>query len=80
VCPVLAFTPEVEHTLGWFFATHERSADGWRRTSLPAAGGAGEQDCRLMAELEFLKGVMTRIVIAERERAQPRGRTPTPAK
>lgn len=74
MCPVLAFTPEVEELYVWFHATHEiANADGrvwWRRTSLPASGGAGDQDCRLMSALEYLEGLTNSLLAIQR---QPKG-------
>lgn len=63
------FTPDVEASLAWFFGTHERTPDGWNRTCLPTGGGLGDQDCRLMAEMEFLNGALTRIIRARNEKA-----------
>lgn len=70
-CPVLALTPEVESSVNWFYATHEfTNADGrfwWRRTALPHAGGVGDQDCRLMAEIEYLASVMNGVLAAQQQ-------------
>jgi len=61
VCPVLAFTPEVEGALRWFEQTHELTlADGrawWRRTGLPGPGSVGDQNARLMEALDILRQV-----------------------
>lgn len=71
-CPVLAFTPEVDHVLSWFYATHElTNADGrvwWRRTALPQAGGVGDQDCQLMEELEYFQALTNGLIALKQSR------------
>lgn len=61
MCPVLAFTPDVEAVLRWFDATHELvNADGrwwWRRMGYPGPGGAGDQDAWLFEALELTRMV-----------------------
>ncbi len=56
---MLTFTPDIEAAMAWFDATHRLAIeDGraqWIRTAFPRAGGAGEQDARLMAALEHLR-------------------------
>lgn len=70
MCPVLAFTPEVEGALRWFDATHElTSADGqlwWRRIGLPGPGSVGDQNARLMEALDLLQQVHLELVRPER--------------
>lgn len=65
-CPVLAFTPEVEEAHRWFFATHERTEQGWRRTALPEAGGYGDQDSLRMSMIECVQGVLNERLASER--------------
>ena len=67
-CPVLAFTPEVTEINRWFAATHRivQMPDGratWERFALPTAGGAGEQDARLLAALDFLLAMKTTLLL-----------------
>lgn len=58
---MLAFTPDVTAALDWFDATHQVASDFgrayWRQVSLPATGGAGDQDAWLMQALEVLRDV-----------------------
>jgi hypothetical protein len=71
-CPVLTLTPDVEEAFAWFHATHELARDQgrlfWRRTSLPAAGGVGDQDARLMATIEHLAAVQGGILAEQQAR------------
>ena len=65
-CPVLLLTGEIEEAFEWFHATHEVIVDfggpSWRRMALPAAGGVGDQDARLMATLDHLRTVMNALL------------------
>ena len=67
---MLAFTPEVEAVFHWFGSTHElEQRDGrtwWRRTGLPGPGNVGEQDCRLMAELEYMEMLTNNLLALRR--------------
>jgi hypothetical protein len=69
---VLAFTPDVETAIQWFAQTHDlQTADGvvrWRRLSLPSAGGNGDQDARLMQQLQLLRRVGNDLLREERAR------------
>lgn len=60
---MLWFTPEVDEAFAWFYATHELASDlgrvWWRRTSLPGAGGYGDQDAKRMATIEYVHAIMT---------------------
>ncbi len=73
MCPVRVLTPEVRTALTWFEETHqlvfEQGIAYWRRTALPHAGGIGDQDARLLAELDVLRLVHDAIAIEALERA-----------
>lgn len=62
---MLAFTPEVLDITRWFHATHHVVVTPiggvWQRFALPEAGGAGDQDARLMAALDYRLAVMNRL-------------------
>ena len=55
---MLAFTPEVREINRWFAACHRLVVTDagvlWERYALPDEGGAGNQDSRLLASLDFL--------------------------
>jgi hypothetical protein len=55
---VLAFTPEVREIQRWFAACHRLVVTDagvlWERYALPDEGGAGDQDSRRLAALDFL--------------------------
>lgn len=61
VCPVRLFTPEIEGWLSLFGLTHRvRVASGrawWERTSLPSAGGIGDQSSRVLEALDWIRRV-----------------------
>ena len=69
---MLAFTPEVKAYIEWFDLTHRLvNEDGWVhsiRIALPAAGGVGDQDARLMEALELLKHVHDELTQEDMER------------
>lgn len=73
-CPVLLLTPEIEEAFTWFRETHEltyeHGAAAWRRVALPAAGGVGDQDSRLMATLDHLKSVFNVRLAREQRKAE----------
>lgn len=58
-CPVRAITPEARAILRTFHLTHDLSLGlgmaRWGLVRLPAPGSIGEQDARLMAELEYVR-------------------------
>lgn len=74
---MLTLTPAVEEIFSWFYATHELATDNgrvwWRRTSLPTAGGVGDQDGRLMAELEYLEALLNALLRARFSKPKPAG-------
>jgi len=69
---VRLLTPDVRQALQWFEATHrlEPTMTGvaWRRIALPHAGAVGEQDARLMEQLDVIEETFT-AVTRERQRA-----------
>lgn len=78
-CPVLEFTPEIRHALHVFDATHEQSASFgsvfYRRTCLPVAGGALDQDAWLMQALDALRGAHNQVLAEELDRRRDRDTT-----
>jgi len=68
----------VVEVLGWFGLTHELVATGfgahWRMAWLPAAGGIGDQDARLMEGLTLARAV-SQATLAEELQGQ-RARRP----
>jgi hypothetical protein len=74
-CPVLSFTPDAQTALQWFALTHDVEADAsgrnrWRRIAWPAAGGAGDQDARLVQQLEVLRGTFNALSHERARQAQ----------
>ena len=71
---MLAFTPEVKDVQRWFYATHHVVVTPiggvWQRFALPDAGGAGDQDSRLMAALDFLLTTMNRLAFRPKTDAE----------
>lgn len=66
-CPVLAYTVEVREWLYWFQRCYSVRAYGLggvtcERVCWPAAGGAGDQDARLVMALEHMAGVLSRVI------------------
>lgn len=63
---MLELTPAVRAALEWFEATHDMRYDEgiprWIRIALPRAGGAGEQDAKLMETLDYLLGIEQAIL------------------
>lgn len=68
VCPVLTLTPEMGALLEWFDGTHELTAQGWHRACLPSEGGYGDQDCKLMEQLDHVLRVRQGIWLATHKR------------
>ena len=62
-CPVRLFTPAVEAWLSLFTLTHElRPGTGWVRTSLPAAGGVGNQPSTTLEALNWIRRVWNGVL------------------
>lgn len=70
-------TPEVEEIFRWFAECYEVTVDGmsgrvwWRRAALPAAGGVGDQDARVMAALEYVAQLRNTLLM-ERQTTRTR--------
>ena len=73
-CPVRVLTPEVKEITRWFDATHRLTVTDagviWERFALPAAGGAGDQDARLMAALDWLLEVKNQLALRPKPKQQ----------
>ena len=54
-CPVRELDTEADFYLEWLAATHTLTEHGWVLTQLPAPGGVGAQDARLMQGLAFAR-------------------------
>jgi hypothetical protein len=57
---------EVQEVISWFGHCYDvESGNGvasWKRTALPAAGGIGGQDARLINAMEYVAGVHQRVL------------------
>lgn len=75
-CPVRAFDKEVEELSRWFALCYDLEWDAmsglafWHRIALPADGGAGDQDARLMHALDWASSVHNDIMREAQVRRQ----------
>lgn len=74
-CPVRLFTPEVSAAFDLFYQTHALEAPGiWRRVSLPAPGGIGQQPARELAAITWIARVWNSRLGERRQRHADGGR------
>lgn len=76
-CPVLAFSPDVESALRWFFWTHAIVVvpfvgARYERVAWPRAGGAGEQDAWLTEACNVIRLTLNAVIAEQTERAKAR--------
>lgn len=76
---MLAFTPDIRHALAVFDATHDQFVDigrvVYRRTCLPEAGGALDQDAWLRQALDALRDAHNQVLAEELARRRDRDQT-----
>ena len=75
-CPVRELDPEADFYINWMVATHDLTEQGWSMAHLPASGGMGAQDARLMQGIAIARAeanAFLREQRAERERLRQSG-------
>lgn len=70
-CPVRELDPDADYYIEWMLATHHQTETGWVMHSLPAAGGVGVQDARLMQGIAWARDEANAFV-AEQQRDRQR--------
>jgi hypothetical protein len=68
-CPVRELDPEADEAVDRMFMTHRLEEGGWTPFALPAAGGLGDQDARVMTGMSIARRVADQIraeALAER--------------